>query len=452
MEQKNKLLEWLQKKAKNEKTQDKKDINITAKDKEDNDTIQTASISPTTSSHKEKTFNETLDMIHEEEKEELSLEEEPIINELSNEDITKNTVIDDITIKNDALAEIEKMLRSDQYEIEYIKYELDTIKKEEEKEQALEEVQKLIDRLNALIKKFEKIKNDFFTKYYDEIEINSNSDNYIKHLIEEYKTALKTDRIKDATILEIKQIEEYISVINEIIELENDTSKLNDTLENKEENIIEINKDFDKSDDDYKKIDKINDYIDKFAREQNSIITDIEKKVSNQESVTKIVEYQSEIVTNYTQSFASILAMAASSLIPPTKTGNILKTALMAGAIAGIVKSRKLVMKESKVTTITNYIDYEKEILNSINNVNDVSLTVDATLLNIKDLKKDLEHDFKDYSDSIPNFYNMMVKLDSIEKDLIVKSQIIKDFDKKLEKIKKENNNKIKKIEIDYLK
>lgn len=452
MEQKNKFLEWLRRKAKNEKIQDKKDINITTKDKEDNDTIQTASISPTTSSNKEKAFNETLDMIHEEEKEELSLEEEPIINELSNEDITKNTVIDDITIKNDTLAEIEKMLRSDQYEIEYIKYELDTIKKEEEKEQTLEEIQKLIDRLNALIKKFEKIKNDFFTKYYDEIEINSNSDNYIKHLIEEYKTALKTDRIKDATILEIKQIEEYISVINEIIELENDTSKLNDTLENKEENIIEINKDFDKSDDDYKKIDKINDYIDKFAKEQNSIITDIEKKVSNQESVTKIVEYQSEIVTSYSQSFASILAMAASSLIPPTKTGNILKTALMAGAIAGIVKSRKLVMKESKVTTITNYIDYEKEILNSINNVNDVSLTVDATLLNIKDLKKDLEHDFKDYSDSIPNFYNMMVKLDSIEKDLIVKSQIIKDFDKKLEKIKKENNNKIKKIEIDYLK
>lgn len=452
MEQKNKFLEWLRRKAKNEKIQDKKDINITTKDKEDNDTIQTASISPTTSSNKEKTFNEALDMIHEEEKEELSLEEEPIINELSNEDITKNTVIDDITVKNDALAEIEKMLRSDQYEIEHIKYELDTIKKEEEKEQTLEEIQKLIDRLNALIKKFEKIKNDFFTKYYDEIEINSNSDNYIKHLIEEYKTALKTDRIKDATILEIKQIEEYISVINEIIELENDTSKLNDTLENKEENIIEINKDFDKSDDDYKKIDKINDYIDKFAKEQNSIITDIEKKVSNQESVTKIVEYQSEIVTNYTQSFASILAMAASSLIPPTKTGNILKTALMSGAIAGIVKSRKLVMKESKVTTITNYIDYEKEILNSINNVNDVSLTVDATLLNIKDLKKDLEHDFKDYSDSIPNFYNMMVKLDSIEKDLIVKSQMIKDFDKKLEKIKKENNDKVKKIEIDYLK
>ena len=178
----------------------------------------------------------------------------------------------------------------------------------------------------------------------------------------------------------------------------------------------------------------------------------MKKKLVIKNQLQKIVEYQSEIVTNYTQSFASILAMAASSLIPPTKTGNILKTALMAGAIAGIVKSRKLVMKESKVTTITNYIDYEKEILNSINNVNDVSLTVDATLLNIKDLKKDLEHDFKDYSDSIPNFYNMMVKLDSIEKDLIVKSQIIKDFDKKLEKIKKENNNKIKKIEIDYLK
>ena len=213
MEQKNKLLEWLQKKAKNEKTQDKKDINITAKDKEDNDTIQTASISPTTSSHKEKTFNETLDMIHEEEKEELSLEEEPIINELSNEDITKNTVIDDITIKNDALAEIEKMLRSDQYEIEYIKYELDTIKKEEEKEQALEEVQKLIDRLNALIKKFEKIKNDFFTKYYDEIEINSNSDNYIKHLIEEYKTALKTDRIKEVIIKAINS-EDYDKAVS----------------------------------------------------------------------------------------------------------------------------------------------------------------------------------------------------------------------------------------------
>ncbi len=455
MRQKNKFLEWLKVKTKNETSQGKefaKDTNNSNNNTiNDDDKLIKSSAYSTSKSKKQDRKKDDFDLLHEEEKEELELEEEPIITELSNEDISKNIIIDDLTIKNDTLQEIEKMLRSDRYEIERISYELNNLKKEEEQDDnTINEIEDLIERLNNLIRRFEKIKKDFYTKYYDEIDIDTNSDNYIKHLIDEYKIAIKNDNIKDATILEIKQIEEYISLINEMIEIENESSKLNDSLEEKKEEITEADRGIDEFDEDYKQVDKINNYINRFAKDQSHILSELEKKIENQEIVSKSVEYQSEIVTDYTKLLSSILLLASTSTIPPTKNGNILKAALVAGAITGIMTSRKLVMKEKKTVTKTTYIDYEKEILNSINNVNELSIIVDKTLLDIKQLKKDFEHDFSNFADSIPNFYDMITKLDSIEKDLEVKNQIIKDFDKRLDKTKKKNSNKIKKIEVDY--
>ena len=167
MRQKNKFLEWLKVKTKNETSQGKefaKDTNNSNNNTiNDDDKLIKSSAYSTSKSKKQDRKKDDFDLLHEEEKEELELEEEPIITELSNEDISKNIIIDDLTIKNDTLQEIEKMLRSDRYEIERISYELNNLKKEEEQDDnTINEIEDLIERLNNLIRRFEKIKKDFY--------------------------------------------------------------------------------------------------------------------------------------------------------------------------------------------------------------------------------------------------------------------------------------------------
>ena len=445
MMKKNKILEWLKLRQKKESSSP----TIVNQDTTSYPNLENKSIPDTTYSNS-KVSKKTMKQekikpifIKEEKKER---EEEPIIPEIAKENIT----VDELAIKNDTLQEFEKMLRSDRYEMERISYELNTIKKEEQEENTSQEIEKLIERLNNLIQRFEKLKKDFYTKYYDEINIDTNNDSYIKHLIDEYKIAIKNDHIKNAAILEIKQMEEYIDLMNEIIEIENQSSKINNSLEDKKKELTDVDNEIDTFDESYKEIDKVNDYINRFAIEQGHILSSLEKKIEDQEITSKAVEYQQELVTDYTKLLASILLLASASTIPPTKNGNALKIVLMTGAITGILTSRKRVMKEKKTVTKTTYIDYEKEILNSISHVNDLSTIVNQSLLDIKQLKKEFEHDFGEYANSIPSFYDMLIKLDSIEKDLEVKNQLIKDFDKRLDKAKKKNNSKVKKIEVDY--
>jgi hypothetical protein len=136
-------------------------------------------------------------------------------------------------------------------------------------------------------------------------------------------------------------------------------------------------------------------------------------------------------------------------MIPCTKGGQLLKIGLMMGAIGGIASSFKVRTRESKVTTNINFTDYAKEIQTSINSIQDMSLMIDKTRLDIKNIKTEFIKEFGQYINVIPEYAELMANLDTVEKTLIIHAGIAKEYDKKLEQTLEENNVKVKRLEED---
>ena len=370
------------------------------------------------------------------------------IKEEPKEEIKKDDY--DNQTKLSTLDEMEIMIKKNYYELENIKYELQIIKIEKDNEVETKKIDELTQKLIELMKRLEELKKDFFNKNYKDLYKGYTSDEYINRLINEYKLAIKENDVNNASILQVKQIEEYINIINEIINVEIETDKEKEELDIKKEELDIRDTDFDKLKDDYKDIDKINDYVDKFVKEQDYIISDIEYKVKNSTNITKNVEYKTELVVNYSKILTSTLLLATTNIIPQTRRGNLLKLGLIVGAIGNLSSVVKPRLKENKTITKVTYTDYGREIESKIDSLDNVTLTINKAITDINDLRQTFEKEFKEYANLIPEYKDMIIKLSTIEKDLIVKKGLIKDYNQRLDTTLNKNNVKIKSLTEDY--
>jgi len=361
--------------------------------------------------------------------------------------ITKTAVDNIVSIENAIIEEIEKDIKEDLYELNRIKYELEIIKKEEEKELNLEEINNLIIQLNKLIKRFEKLKKQFYKKNYDKINDFDFNNIDINDLIQEYKTSIKNNNIISNSLIQIRQIEEYLDIINNLVRIEEDSRTLNNDLTNKKETLNIKEKELDDFEKRYTDIDKVTTYIDTFSKEQETIIKEIENKVTQSTKITKKAEYQSSLIIDYSKLLSSTLLMATTSIIPQTKTGNMLKIGLIIASVANMSKVVKTSTKESKVTTTITNIDYIDNIKASLENISDMDVMINNSLNDIKHMKQLFKSEFEQYKDCISEYSSMLAKLDSIEKELIVKQNLAKTYETKLNEIKEKNNVKVKRLE-----
>lgn len=386
----------------------------------------------------------------------LVLEEDKIKKETNEDEVIeinlpiKENIDNTISIKNRIIEEIEKNLKEDYYRLNNIKYELSTIKKEEEKELSLDEVNNLIEKLNALIKQFEKLKREFYKNNYDKINELGIDDKYINELIIEYKTALKNNDIESAGLIQIKEIEEYIDILNNIAVIEDDSYKINEDLSSKLQELNITDKEMDEFEQKYNNMEKITRYINAFSNEQENIINNIEKKVAQSTKITKKAEYQTDLIIDYSKLLSSTLLMATTAMIPQTKTGNMLKIGLIVAAIANMSRIVKTSTKEAKVTTYISKIDYSSSIKSSLGNISDMDTLIYNSLNDIKYMRQSFKSEFEQYKNVMSEYASMLSKLDSIEKELIVKQQLAKTYENKLNDVLEKNNVKVKRLEEEY--
>lgn len=370
------------------------------------------------------------------------------IKEEPKEEIKKDDY--DNQTKLSTLDEMEIMIKKNYYELENIKYELQIIKIEKDNEVETKKIDELTQKLIELMKRLEELKKDFFNKNYKDLYKGYTSDEYINQLINEYKLAIKENDVNNASILQVKQIEEYINIINEIINVEIEADKEKEKLDIKKEELDIRDTDFDKLKNDYKAVDKINDYVEKFVKEQDYIISDIEYKVKNSTNITKSVEYKTELVVNYSKILTSTLLLATTNIIPQTRRGNLLKLGLIVGAIGNLSSVVKPRLKENKTIIKVTYTDYGREIESKIDSLDNVTLTINKAITDINDLRQTFEKEFKEYANLIPEYKDMIIKLSTIEKDLIVKKDLIKDYNQRLDNTLNKNNVKVKSLTEDY--
>ena len=430
-----------------------KDINIVAPERlieNDNLTIEpTGDVIEKESSNKERQVNETSNdstnevqvTVTEEKKKEKQIEVPVTINI---EDEEK-----DLPLQIKIIDTIERIINVDLYELENIKFKLEILNDKQDEEVNTEELEKLKEVLQDIIKKFDKIREKYKDIPFDSSTELQIEDDDLLQLIEEYKNV--TEENIDNKLLadvnkQIKEVEEYVGVIETLLRIEDDKDSIEETLNEKIEKFGIRDEDFEQMQKDYSNIDRISEDIERFCEEQNKVLKDLEYKIANSEKITKKVETEMNIVTDFSKVISATIMFAAAKKIPSTPAGIILKTSLFLGAVNALSNIVQVEEKEKIVTNIS-YTNYVNDIKASINNIDSMINHIDVAQNDIDNMMIKFKKDFKEYSSFIPEYDELFKNIEKTQKILNEQKDIArkhkKDFDNTLVK----NNTKVKRLE-----
>lgn len=379
------------------------------------------------------------------------LEKKEKTSEYKEIDIHEEQLKDPSTIVEFAVVEeLEKMVRDDYYEIEEIKYELDVLASKEKDEVLYDEVEKLQRQLEILIKRFEEIKRryEYIYSTIDFDQVNNLQDNYISSMISEYKDSVNGSRLEDF-VEGIKGIEEYIIIINQIVDIEKNKDHLKENIDEKLDKYEIRDLEFEKMKDEYLDLEKTNKIFDEFSKAQNQIIKSINTKVTETKTIQNSVERTRRLVPNINNLFNATLMIAASKKIPPTPRGNIMKAVLYASAInaaAHIIEPHEEVRNVQTVTTTYSH-EENVDVTKVFADFNGVLSMMDDSLLKLSELKETFKKYFGEFQNQIPEYQEMMKNLEDMEKEMVSKYDMISKYQNEFSDVLKVNNQKVKTIE-----
>lgn len=339
---------------------------------------------------------------------------------------------------------VEKIIKEDIYELEKIEYELEVLKEKEDKEENVEEVQKLKEELQELIKKLEQIKEKYEYLPYDSNLSLLIDDEYIYSLVSEYKDTMKDEKIVESINSDIRKIEEYISIIDKIINIEKEEENLDKLIDEKMDDLDIRDLEFEKMKEDYTDIEAIDKYIQDFSYDQEKIINELNRKIQDSISIQTKIEKEINLVPQFNKLIEAALLIAASKKLPPTLGGNLMKANLMVNAIFIASNFIKTEEKEKKIT-IVKYSDYSKDIIYSINATSEATTNINKALINIKDMQELFKKEC--YGANIPEYDEFMKNMINLEKELREKRSIINKYNKDFNYMLIDHNVKIKRLE-----
>lgn len=360
----------------------------------------------------------------------------------------KKNIIDEIespeVLELIIFEELDSMIKVDHYELEEIKFEIEILNDKEEDALLLKEIKDLQKQLDEIISHFEKIQNKYenFYEYIDYNKIRQIDSLYMKDLLDDYKNFLKDDRLLDDNLQSIEDIEEYIGIIENIIEVEQQKEKIKDKIDDKLNKFDIRDSEFDKIKDQYLSVDKINDFVTKFNKEQAANLDKLKSLIDKSISIEK----RTEVTVNLCNLVMGTLLLASTSLIPPTKTGNILRMGLM---VASIVKINNIIKREEKEEINLNFDirSYEYEMNSSIEGITNIIKNIDNAFRDIDLIRKNIKKELGDYVDAIPEFKELYKNLNQVEKALMIQQGIAKNYSNEFSRTLHENNDKIKKLD-----
>ncbi|MGN0973113.1 MAG: hypothetical protein ACI4OT_00055 [Bacilli bacterium] len=329
--------------------------------------------------------------------------------------------------------ELEKMIKQDYYDIKDLEYKIDIISTKAEQEVLKEELEKLKKELEELLKKFEILKDkyDYLDITKDLIGIHKLNDNYIETLIEDYKQSVYDDTEIENLLKKIEETKDYIGVVETLIITENKKNTLEDKIDDKCDELDIRDKDFAELEEKSIEVEKINKEIEKFTKEIEQINKDLESKVKETINITHKTERYTRLVPNINRMINATMMLMSASAMPHNLVGNLLRASFAAGAInnmAHILEPQETVKHYKEVT----YTDYDKDILNNMDNIYNVNIMIDDALKNISDIRKNFEHDFQDYVGLVPGYKELITNLDTIQDTLEEQQYYIEKYDKQI--------------------
>ncbi len=347
-------------------------------------------------------------------------------------------------LENEILLELEKMLKEDYYEIKDLEYQLKVLTQKEEDAVLQEEIERVKEELEALLDKFDIIKKKYeeLKNSADFTDVNLFDNNYLSNLINNYKKEVQDNIVIDDLIKRVKETEDYIGIIEKIVYVEKEKEDLGDKVEEKKEEFEERDTSFEKLEDQFNNIDKINSEIESFQNSLNGILKDITQKIDNMGKIYEKTETYSRIVPDINRLFQAMAQFMASTMIPRTKAGNVLRAGLI---INGIQQLRQAFKIERKTETkqVTEFVNYEKDILKNMTNMDDFVRKLNDASNGIKEMKQTFKEELLDYVDSIPEFKELMENIENVEKELEEKKYYLNKYNKDMKRELERNNAKV---------
>lgn len=337
--------------------------------------------------------------------------------------------------------ELERLLNDNRYELKKLYTELDIIQKEtdyiyesEDAEIAIEEIEHLIEQLNQIKKQLEAI-----SKSYDLDGIFDLDDKYFSELVERYKEQVKDQRTIEDKVADFKRDEEYISLINKIIDFEKQQEELSQTLEEKRLELEERDKKFEEIETQYLTVKQIQTNVQELVITSRRYLLEIEEKLKHAVSTT----VKTEIVVK-----SSLSTLNKTLLFLALFHKNPLMRANIASAIGTVATLNLLKDFLNPKTEERKYLhyqvtDYTSLITEALNNTYIATTLIQTGKKQIQDIKEIFEKDFKQYRDILPEYKELLTSLDTIEQELTEKEFNITKIQETMKLEQNINNNKI---------
>ena len=369
---------------------------------------------------------------------EVVIDEETVSNNVEKPELVQISIIE----------EIDNLLKNDSYELRDIKYQIEVLSQEEKDEVLLENIEKIQKQLEELVKRFEEIKKKYDNAYTNiaikDIDFINNLD--LGFSISDYINSGKNGNLDISSIDEIHEIEQFINIINDIIEIEKQKDIIKESVDDKLVDYSIRDEDFIKLQDQYADVEAINARVDKYNLEINGIIKDMEEKLANSVDITRRIETTTKIVPDINRIVRATVLMASTNLIPPTPAGNLFRTTILLSA-AHMMATAFVPQTEEKEIVKTTVIDYSKDILANRDSINGALDSIENAFGEINYMKDIFDKEFSQFKDQIPEYDELVKNIYSIEKELARQQDIAYEYSNKIDEVLNINDQKVKRIE-----
>ena len=329
--------------------------------------------------------------------------------------------------------ELEKQLKDVRYELRKIISDYNVLVDEEKRIVLSKEAEVMLDKLTDIITKIEKLKARIRIDHLEDYD-----DNYLYTLVEEYLSEFRDGNLVE----EIKDSPLYVLISNKISELEEKRDTLDKEVNEKKDQLEAKEVRFDELKNHYYSIDKLNDELFRFQRDQEILLRDIRDKIDHAVTETEKVEYQFD---GMTRSLRRMMRMLAFQMFLP---GPKFARGMAASSAAYLyfmnqIMHPNLVEKKYRVITVR---DYSREINNSLLEIDDAIHLLGKTSTQIDKMIREIQEKYKDYMDVVPECREMISNLYRIQNEVEEKEYEMEQLKKQQELELERNNAKVKKM------
>ena len=328
------------------------------------------------------------------------------------------------------ISEYEKELKDIRYDLRQLIYEYSVLEDDSEKISNNKDADIILDRLSNVIDKIDELKSRIRIDRLDEYD-----DNYIYYLIEDYLGEFSEGK----AISTMKDSPLYIEIASKINELDSKKDDLSVKVNDKKDELEDANKKFEEFKDRYYSVDKINNELLKFQYEQDKLLLEIQEKVKDATSVSEKIRYEFEGMNAQSRRLLNIINLQLFLPGPRFAKSLAANTALYLLFMRNIMKPR-VVSKKYKVVRVKDYSD---DIEKNIDSLVDASRLLRSTSSQIDKMIIEINNDFKDYFDSIPEISETLSNLYKIKSEVLEKEYEMQKLKEQQEKVLEENNDKV---------